>query len=174
MAIQIGTKGAKVQSWKSANPREMLVRMMDESPGTSRETLLEEFRGEVRKRGNDSYLDVIIDYWFANNFYSLTADRPERKAEARAQKADQVETIKTKLKAKIVEEARVILLDLMMPNGRRLAECTGAECGRMSKRVGTWLSNIAGAVRPSEVVGDVLDEAAVRRFYGRPEKSMGS
>jgi hypothetical protein len=50
---------------------------------------------------------------------------------------------------------------------KALRDCTGRECAKLGGKVGAWLGRIAAKVKPGDVVGDVLDEAEVRKMYGR-------
>ena len=59
-----------------------------------------------------------------------------------------------------VREAAVKLLDLSMPNGKPLRDCTGSDC----KKFGGWLGKIAAKVGARQKVGSVLSEAQVRKL----------
>ena len=59
------------------------------------------------------------------------------------------------------------LLDLMLPNGKTLRDCTGRECREMGEKVGDWLLKVSSRVKPDQLVGDALQEADVRRLYGK-------
>jgi hypothetical protein len=73
--------------------------------------------------------------------------------------------VKAKVRARIVEKAKMILLDLMLPNGKPLRECTGADCAKLGPAMGAWLSRIAGEVKPRQKVGDILSEESVRELF---------
>ena len=61
-----------------------------------------------------------------------------------------------KMKAKIVGK----LLQVVMPNGKPLAQCTGAEC----LAFGGWLTRIGEQIEPHEIVGKVLTESALTKL----------
>ena len=65
----------------------------------------------------------------------------------------------------IEAKAQIILLDLVLPNGKALRDCTGRDCKQMSGKMGGWLQKIAERVKPTQFVGDVLKEADVRKLY---------
>ena len=73
--------------------------------------------------------------------------------------------VKAKVRAKIVEKAQMILLDMKLPNGKALRDCTGADCAKLGPAMGEWLSNISGEVKPRQKVGDVLSEERVRELF---------
>ena len=70
----------------------------------------------------------------------------------------------TASKAKVVEaieaKAKILLLDLTMPNEKRLAECTGFECVKF----GGWLGAV-GKAAGKQLVGKALTEKEVRAFW---------
>jgi hypothetical protein len=53
------------------------------------------------------------------------------------------------------------LLDLIAPNGKPLAQCTGADC----RRIGGWYGRLAAKVPPRKTVGAVLSEAQLRKLW---------
>jgi hypothetical protein len=60
---------------------------------------------------------------------------------------------------------KLALLDFIMPNGKALRDCSGAEC----RAAGGWLTAIADRIGDNAIVGAKLGEAAARRDEaGRP------
>lgn len=155
-SLDTGTYGAKVQSWKRANPRDLLKRLIEEQPRADKETLFKAFRDQVRGDDGEDFLDSIIEYWFANNYHSLT-ERPSP-APSKAAKRARVEEIKATIKARA---AKMILLDMVLPNGKPLRDCTGRECAK----AGGWFTKIAGQVKSGDIVGKVMSETQVRKLY---------
>lgn len=165
--LAIGTYGAKVQSWRRANPRDLLKRVIEENQGHDRTALLKAFREEVMAEDGEDYLDSIIEYWFANNYHSLTVQpKPPTSASPTATKR-RTEAVKSKITERIHKEAQMILLDMMLPNGKALRDCTGKECLRLSGKIGAWLKAVAAQVKPNQKVGAALSEKDVREMYGR-------
>lgn len=154
--IDTGTLGAKVQSWRKDNPRNLLKRMIEESPKKSKDKLLREFNDYVRSPAGMEYLDAIIEYWFSNNWHSL-AEKPDIKGAAAAREARTAQ-FKSTIKTRAVE---MVFLDFNMPNGKALRDCTGAEC----KRAGGWFAKIAAKIKPAEKVGNVLSEQDLRNLF---------
>jgi hypothetical protein len=83
--------------------------------------------------------------------------KPPKEEEDRTAKTETKAETKTKLDEHIEKRAKLILLDLLMPNGKALRDCTGTDC----RKFGGWFSRIADRVG-SKKVGDVLSEKEVR------------
>jgi hypothetical protein len=106
---------------------------------------------------DDDHLAVVIEYWFTNNLRSLRA-KPKP-----IDSAATIAGFKAKLDGKIAQKAREILLDLIMPNGAPLRDCTGKDCSDF----GGWFKKIADMVKPRQRVGSILSEDQVRALYGK-------
>src|SRR6516164_1704973 len=76
---------------------------------------------------------------------------------------ERAHSVKRQLKARVQEEAKLILLDLLMPNGKTLRNCTGADC----ECFGGWFTRLAKHVPAKKLVGDVLNERDVRKLWQR-------
>lgn len=162
-----GIRGAKLQTWKPANPRELLKRIIDDNPGTDRQALLHLFRDQMwREEGAEEYVDTIIEYWFANNYHSLVGPQPAfTQAQSRTRSADVVRALRERVQAKIVERANIVLSDMVLPNGKRLADCSGKECAQMGAALGGLIGRIAQHVKPKQIVGAVLTEVQLQDMY---------
>lgn len=165
--LDTGTYGAKVQSWRRANPRDRLKQLMDENPKADKAALFALFRDELRSPDAEEYLDSVVEYWFANNYHSLVERPAPLREQAERQKRASVAAVKNKVVKRIRHEAQIILLDMVLPNGKALRDCKGSDCTKLGKKVGGWLAKIGAKVKPNEVVGDVLDESEIRKLYGR-------
>lgn len=166
--VDVGVRGAKRQSWKQANPRELLKRVIDDNPGSDREALLHIFRNQLwREDDAEDYVDTIVEYWFANNYHSLVGPAPiaPRSRESRARTAEIAQDIKARVRAKILERATIVLSDMMLPNGKRLADCSGKECAQMGSAIGGLMGRVAQLVKPKQTVGQVLTEAQLQELY---------
>lgn len=157
----VGTQGAKRQSQKAASPRALLRRMMDDLTGASEAIIRTKFTRAVIN--DPDMLDAIIEYWFANNYRNLSDhdDAPiERLSsqEAQQRKKRAVTQVTRIIKARA---EKMVLLEMVMPNGKPLGECTGQDCAI----VGGWLSKIATKIKPHEIVGEKLSEMEVRRLF---------
>jgi hypothetical protein len=154
--LDTGVQGAKRQSMHTTSPRSLLLKLIEENPSMDEKELLDQYTKAVRD--NYTYLDPIVEYWFANNYHSLMRQRqtPETREEKTA-RAIAVENVKETIKQRAT---RMVLLDLVQPNGKALRDCTGKDCTKF----GGWLANIAKKVKPTEKVGDVLSESEVRKL----------
>lgn len=172
-----GVRGATGQSWRGANPRDLLKRVIDDNPTADRIALFRLFVEKLKEEDDGDYMETITEYWFANNYHSLiaarlTAEERSRSAEAGAERSEAIAQreewiagTSEKLREKITEEAAVVLLDLMMPNGKRLAACTGQECVTLGRQMGSWLRKVGHQLKSDETVGDVLTESDLRALY---------
>lgn len=161
--LDTGTYGAKVQSWRKSNPRDILKRLLEENPRADKPALLASLRAELLADDRIDYLDAVIEYWFANNYHSLVEApaTPAARQAAKAEKAAKVEAIKEKVKTRIREEAELILLDLVIPGGKALRDATGRDCAK----AGGWFAAIAERVKPGQKVGAAMSEADLRALW---------
>lgn len=147
--IDTGTYGAKRQSYRKASPRDLLKRVMEENARANEQKLQKIFADSVRQ--DEDYIDAIIEYWFANNYRSLVHKPPQATQAVKAERAARVEVVKKTIKA---AATRMVLLEMILPNGKPLKDCTGKDCAK----AGGWLAAIAGKVKPAQKVGLVLSE----------------
>lgn len=154
--VDTGITGAKRQSWKHDNPREILISIIDEYPSAGKDKLLKFFTQKVFEKENRTLLETIIEYWFANNLYSLLNSDPKLKKQF--SQPLQVAKIKAQIRERIKVAAGVVLMDMIMPNKKKLRDCSGAECAA----VGGWLSIVATRMSPSAIVGKTFSEQDVR------------
>jgi hypothetical protein len=165
--------------------RPVLKGMMDnvDNPHTAedRESIKEQFLQFMNSGAGAQYRETSYLYWLDNNYRSLLADYPEpdkevtsraeRKQAAQAEKEKIAAELKQKVEKAIEQKAQIILLDWVLPNGKALRDCTGRDCRQMSRTVGTWLQKVADRVKPSELVGSVLQESDVRKLFPGGGKS---
>jgi hypothetical protein len=158
MSIDIGSYGAKRQSTRRASPRDILLTLLKQHPAGSERVLLGLFTEKVIERRD--YLDVIIEYWFTNNYRSLF--KKTMSPDEQAKRAEEFRIKREEVKAEIKRRAtRMVLLDLAMPNGKALRDCTGRDC----KKAGGWFTKLAKMIKPDDVVGKVLSETQVRKVW---------
>ena len=128
-ALNEGVYGAKVQSWRESNPRDMLWRIMKELP--TKKEAFKQFMSEIKDPDNEDYLDVALEYWFTLNYRSLSNESVPavEKVVHKQQKQREVEEVKEEVQAVIRKQA-MILLDFVMPNDKALRDCTGTEVAK--------------------------------------------
>lgn len=134
-------QGAARQSRKAANPWPVLDKIIEDHPGANREELLEMFREKVRD--DDDLVDTMIDYWFSNRYRERIGDKM-------LSRNSTVDYLSSKA-----------LLQLPMPNGKRLQDSTKEECAK----AGGWLTRVAAKVPPRKKVGEVLSEADLAKLW---------
>lgn len=159
MELQTGKYGAKVQSWKRANPRDLLKAIIEQNPKVSERKLLAVFAS--RAKDDEDLIDTIIEYWFVNNSRSIMnpAERQQRLAIARTERAVATAAAVKSAKSRIEALAAAMTLAFVMPNGKQLRECTGIEVGAWG-RVGAKIAKIVGKRK----VGDVLSDAQLKKL----------
>lgn len=152
--------GATAQSWSGPSARHILEELVNAKPSATKEVILADLIEVLRKEENASLVDSIIEYWFYNNYRYLT--RPRAAAGALTERRAFVD----QTKAAVLQRAKqLVLLDLMLPNEKTLANTTGQECRDLAPKVGAWLTRIAEQVPPDATVGGSLSEQTVRALY---------
>lgn len=163
--LETGKYGAKVQSWHHASPRNLLKRLIEENPKADKKALLKLMRAELLSEDGIDYLYAVIEYWFSNNYDSISKPPEKRRAERVVREkavAKVAEVVRAKAIKVIEEKAQIMLLDMVkLPTGKTLRESTGKECAK----AGGWLSRIAEKVKPGQMVGAALSEDEVRALF---------
>jgi len=153
MNLELHAKGASFIAMSSEhNPRDLVVDLVKKNPDADRKALFASFREMLDEMGED-YRRAVEWYFFVNMYDYLVTSRkqapdPIQRAEARVQQRERIEAIK----------AQIVMLDLTMPNGKAMRDCTGAEMAKFGNRY----QKIAEKVGKAKLVGAVLDEAAVQ------------
>ena len=160
--IDQGMQGAFRQTWRKGNPRALLKTLLEKNPKADATAIYKMFWEEIQD--DKDLVRDIVGYWLDHNYHSLKqAEMPiKNKQAAQKQKAAAVE----QLKERIHQESKIILLDLLMPNSKRLADCTGAECGRFNG----WMAQLANTVPPNKTVGSVLSEDQIYQLWQKASR----
>ena len=153
--LDTGITGAKRQSWKHDNPRDVLKSIIEKNQHAGKEELLEIFTRTIFEKGNRDLIETVIEYWFANNLHSLLNSDSNLKEQFIRPR---VSKIKEQIRERIKVAAGVVLMDMMMPNKKKLRDCSGTECAA----VGGWLSIVATRMPPSAIVGKMFSEQDMR------------
>jgi hypothetical protein len=152
-----GTNRTSRKSSLDARPLSLLVSIVRENGGGVKNQSRHKaaFISLIKQEGYDDFLDALLDEWVrikystaaSAAFPPTAAEMKARVAEQKSRKAKERAEI-DKAKLKITRRA----LDLIMPNKKPLAKCTGAECVAF----GGWIAKIGARVGPNRLVGDVL------------------
>lgn len=164
--IETGVLGAKRTSYTArTNPREILKGVMEANPHASVSELCALFEKEVRQ--DEGAVSVVIEYYVSNQSRYLRQPSTASQVIAAKERRQTIVAVKQKIVAKVERKARMLLLEMILPNGKLLRDCTGKECAALAKKMGGWLAKVAEKVKPSQIIGEVLSEADVRRLYER-------
>ena len=174
-----GISGAKRSKWRTTNFWELYRRISNENPKADKSTVDELFWEEVEDDKN--YQRAIVQYAADNAHRSLNdkrekqtrpvqsdepATRKRKAVEKMAEVATATSKIKDKLKQRVVDEARILLLKLEMPNGKTLGQCTGPELSQ----IGGWCSGLAKLVPARKCLTDVASEDQVWAVWKKQRK----
>ncbi len=137
------------------NPRKMLINLIEQNPDADKESLFKLFREQLDDE--PKYQEAVSLYFFIN-MYEYAVTRPEREKRGRAVRRTDSDIQHRQM----VEQAKaqIVMLDLTMPNGKQMRDCTGAEMSAF----GTRFQKIAQRVGKTKVVGAVLSEDQVRQI----------
>lgn len=154
MHMELQAKGASfIATAGEHNPRDLVIEVVKAKPEAPSKEQFEEFQSLLQDAGED-HQRAVNWYFFVNMRDYLVNDRnrrrpdPVERAEARQQQSEVVERIK----------AQIIMLDLAMPNGKPMKDCTGAEMSKFGNR----FQKIAEKVGKAKTVGSVLNEDQVK------------
>jgi len=171
MQLDPGVLGATAQSWDDG-PRELLKRVVEANSGSDRPGLLAAYREALDDLGaedRDALLATMIAYWFDNNYRRLidgSAPSYQRsRAVANVAIATAAEHIRGRITKKIQEAASIVLMDMVLPNGKPLRDCTGVECRALAPRIGAWLASVGKRVGARQIVGASLTEEKLQALY---------
>jgi len=156
----------------------LLVSIIEGDPGADRDRLFRKWTQQMFEADGlvelaidpEGYLWAVLRHTFANLLSSL--DRDGRKRKQKQQTPEQRAKVQEDRQAKVEvlkqQVEQTVLLNLVLSNGKKIRDCTGAECikegaGRIKE--GGWLMAIGKKVG-KRLVGEVLSEkqiAALRK-----------
>jgi hypothetical protein len=131
----------------------MLLDLMESHAEKTKNEIFEMFRDALAE---DQSYQRAVDWYFFLHMYDYATDPrrsgpapdPVQRAEARVQRREAIQRV----------AAQIVMLDLTMPNGKTMRECTGAEMAKFGNR----FQKIAEKVGKTKTVGAVLSEEQVR------------
>lgn len=153
MELNTGKFGATRQSWSRTSIRVIYAEIKANKPKASHTTLVQ-LLGQ-RMREDDDALMAAADY-VATNCEEANIGYVRRQQQTREKRADIAEQIASTVDA---IKNQLLILNMEMPNGKRMRYCTGREVGKFGKAY----QRIAKRVG-SKLVGAVLDEAGIRKL----------
>ena len=137
------------------NPLGLFISIIRQAPKSDQATHRRQLRGLLLSPGYEDFLDAVIDEWQRIKYSTAhraaappTLKEIKSRAEVRKQEISRELVAVEKAKALIGER----LFNMIMPNGKALRECTGAECVQF----GGYFIKIGKAVGAKEIVGNVM------------------
>lgn len=150
------TGAAAVRRFAAKNPVKILKDMRDADATADDKRLFKAWR--KRCQVDDDLDEAIYLHAFANMLSTIEQPRQPRKR--RPPTKSQIAAERRAVEVLTRRMGTVKLMDLMMPNGKKLRDCTLAECGTF----GSWFRMIATKGKPSDIVGKVLTEADLQKI----------
>jgi hypothetical protein len=137
------------------NPFDFVFKLI-EKHGKDKKAAFDVFREELAD--NPAYQRAVDYYFFTNAFDSATRDRAGERSR-RAEKIERQIDARNAVRQFVEEiKSNIVLLDLTMPNGRPMKDCTGAEMAKFGNRY----QRIAAKVGKTKTVGSALSEDQVK------------
>jgi hypothetical protein len=141
---------------RKESPLGLYIAVIKERPAASEGAHKAALKRLILQDGYDDFLEALIEEWLSIKYSTaLRAAAPPSVNEIKHRAVKRREE-RQKLSA-ATESAKALigarLLELIMPNGKPLSECTGAECVKF----GGWYTKIGERVGPRRVVGKVLN-----------------
>lgn len=155
--INLGNYGATRISWRGSSARKKVFELIEVHPTfTDRDIAY-----LVQDLNDEELILSMIEYFIVNTRAATRKPiSPEKRAELEAKKNKVIADIQ----AVIHRAAKIILLDMILPNGKPLRDCTGTECAAF----GGWFQVVGERVGKNKV-GDVLSEADLVELYEKRE-----
>ena len=157
--VEQGYQGAFRQSWRKNNPRLTLRSIIIHNHGLSEADIHKLFWTEIQ---DDSELvRACVEYWLDNNYHSLTRELRPQSKRSKALNKGAAETAKEIIANNINERARLVLLDWIMPNQKRLGDCNAKDC----LKIGGWLTVVGKQLPAGKIVSEVFSEKRLYALY---------
>jgi hypothetical protein len=141
--VDLSVTAAKRQTWEKNNARAVVKEVMDEMPDADSEARFHVFYARAHQ--------------FDTEIYRYFHDNAERAL--RVRKGESVD--RTKAREQAAKDLKLFLLDLMLPNGKMLRDCTFSEAGR----AGGWYTRLSKCGQPGEIIGATMTEKEVRAVW---------
>jgi hypothetical protein len=154
--LEFGITGAKRTSIEKDDPIKLLWDIRESHPSAGAGELLRKFTEAVKD--DPDMLDVVIAYTFACLQHRI--EHPKRGVGARRHNHGIAERMRENLQKHIVKKAEELLMDMTMPNGKRLGDCTIAYCAKL----GGWMSRLAKGKNPRQMVSFVYTEEDLKQL----------
>lgn len=156
---------------------QMFDRALRNDPNGSRKDQFAAFRKMV-KADENAIESLMVDYFdrmyaqrkihddgrSATMVYTQPAQQRAEAAVARRQEREKVKATRREIVAAAVERVRtIVLLDQIMPNGKKRRDCTGAELAKC----GQFDLEISRHLKPNQVLDKHMNEADLQSMWSR-------
>ena len=158
MEMQLGYRGATRQTWKGDPLRTAVLQLRKDHPHASPDDI-NKYLAELA-REDDDLLVALAEYGGTNTQIAIEAQERRLAMRPTPQARQERQIDEHKMIASI--QSQIMLLNLEMPNGKRMRYCTGAEM----EQFGQAYRRIARKVGKTKRVGQVLDEKGVKALMG--------
>jgi hypothetical protein len=161
MQDQTGTSSTRAKTERHYTAHDLLGEVLRDYPDATDTKRRAVFVSLARD--NDGIATQIIGAWFdrynsRHRYDSETAQKRRDRREEQQERA-QARAVEAEKIASTVRE--MILLDMITPNGKKLRDLTGRECGEL----GGWFGKLAVKVKATQKVGTVLTEPQLRELW---------
>ena len=157
---------------------DLLKKIIVDDPSVSEASAKQQMWEQIKD--SQGLFRLLYDNWFNANWFRYEPEVKEIITEIpgkppvigqsvtvmRKRRGSQRETkFKRKVVAKkiIMEKAQIILMNLPMPNGKLLRDCTFADCSKFTG----WFKILAKQGKPTEKVGKKLSEIDLQNLWMR-------
>lgn len=141
-------------------PREILSSIKKKNPAADKEALIVLFREHLlsRERGARAALHSVIGFYVNHVYDSLFS---ASRAAGLAARRENRKRADAEAQAFIRRAHRIMLLDLVLPTGKRLRNSTKEEV----EATGGWYAELGAKLKPGETVGRAWKEDQVRHVF---------
>lgn len=147
-------QGAKHQSWYDKTPRNALRDLVAKHPRAT-EAEISMMMNNILKH-DDEMQRIVNEYWFQNNWLALRREKGKKRS--KADKAARVALVKQQMRSRLME--------LVMPNGKALGDCTHNDLVTSA----TWQRKLARKLKPNQTVRHVYTEDQLQEVYAASMK----
>jgi hypothetical protein len=160
-----GVHGQTRSTWRDDNHlRGLLLKLIKQYPNATQEELQKPYLAKAKgskfsaRPGNEALIDEALLRALDNDFDQIHKAYRRRKPT--------ITLSDEEVAAAEQRFAKILLLDFVLPNGKKLRDCTGSECAA----AGGWLLKVAERVGADAIVGDKLSEVQVAKIFVAAQK----
>jgi len=161
METEVRTGSAVVARTAEKNPMSILYRFVSSHPTADVGWLFRKWRTAII--ADEDLHDAVLRHTFTNLLSSI--DKPRQQERRRAeniQRSEQIAAAATRTTERVIKRVtEIVLMDLLLPNGKTLRDATFKECAQ----AGGFFHLVAKKGRPLQIVGKTLTEDDLKTLY---------